>query len=67
VLMRASDGVAVPTRPVAEVYVLRIFRGRIPTAANLLEKVPPQPWMGARARPLSKELGTSRNGERSPQ
>jgi hypothetical protein len=40
VLTRASDGVPVPTRPVAEAYVLRVFRGRIPTASNLLEKVP---------------------------
>jgi len=26
------------------------------TASSLLEKVPLEPWMGARARPLSKEL-----------
>jgi len=57
VLTRASDGVPVPTRPVAEAYVLRVFRGRIPTASNLLEKVPLEAWMGARARPLSRELG----------
>ena len=57
VLTRVSDGASVPTRPVAEAYVLRVFRGRIPTASSLLEKLPLEPWMGARARPLSKELG----------
>ena len=57
VLTRVSDGASVPTRPVAEAYVLRVFRGRIPTASGLLEKLPLEPWMGARARPLSKELG----------
>jgi hypothetical protein len=46
----------VPTRAVAEAYVLRVFRGRIPTASGLLEKVPLEAWMGARARPLSREL-----------
>ena len=56
VLTRASDGEPVPVRPIAEAYVLRVFRGRIPTASNLLEKVPLEPWMGSRARPLSKEL-----------
>ncbi len=55
VLTRTSDGAPVPTRPVAEAYVLRVFRGRIPTAGSLLEKVPLEPWMGGRARPLSKE------------
>jgi hypothetical protein len=58
VLTRASDGASVPTRPIAEAYVLRVFRGRIPTASGLLEKVPLEPWIGARARPLSKELST---------
>jgi hypothetical protein len=33
-------GVSVPARPVAEAYVLRVFRGRILTASSLLEKVP---------------------------
>lgn len=44
-------------KPVAEAYMLRVFHGRIPTASSLLEEVPLEPWMGARARPLSKELG----------
>jgi hypothetical protein len=61
VLTRASDGVRVPTRPIAEAYVLRVFRGRIPTAGNLLEKVPLEAWMGAHARPLSKELSAPLN------
>ena len=57
VLTRLSDGASVPTKPVAEAYVLGVFRGRIPTASGLLEKLPLEPWMGARTGPLSQELG----------
>jgi hypothetical protein len=58
VLTRVSDGASVPIRPVAEAHVLRVFRGRILTASGLLEKLPLEPWMGARAKSHSKESGT---------
>ena len=38
--LRITGGVSVPVGPVAEPYVLRVFRGRILTASSLLEEVP---------------------------
>ncbi len=55
-LRRASDGVEVPTRPLAEGHIIDDL-GRIPTLAECLRKVQLWPWMCQRALPLSRLYG----------
>src|SRR5262249_40572910 len=59
--LRASDGVEVPTRPLAEGHITDDL-GRIPTLAECLHDVPLLPWICRRALPLSKVYGTEERG-----
>lgn len=67
VIVRESDTVAVPVRPIAEAYVMRVLRGKIPTVEQSLHGVRVEPWMSARARPLSQELhGMTAGDDQTP-
>jgi hypothetical protein len=52
-LRRASDGVEVPTRPLAEGHIIDDL-GRIPTLAECFRHVQLWPWMCRRTLPLSR-------------
>jgi len=58
---RSSDGVEVPTRPLAEGHILADL-GRIPTLAECLHQVPLLPWVCRSASPLSKRYGSDSKG-----
>lgn len=53
VIVRASDGKEIPTRPVLEQHVLEDL-GRIPTLEQCLAQVTLEPWMYKNAEPLSR-------------
>lgn len=55
VIVRHSDGKAVPTRLVGEQHVLEDL-GRVPTLEECLRKLPLEQWMMRAARKLSTEL-----------
>lgn len=58
VTIRNSAGKCVPVRYIGEQHVLEDCGGRIPTLADWLSRIRPEPWM-ARGTPVS--LGTRRS------
>jgi hypothetical protein len=50
-----SDGRVVPVRYIGEQHVQEDL-GRIPTVADWLQRIDPEPWMFGRGKDLAKEL-----------
>jgi hypothetical protein len=60
VTIRNSDNRVVPVRAIGEQHVQEDL-GHIPTVADWLRKIAPEPWMFGRGKDLAKELEAGTN------